>query len=299
MLLTPHEMMMQGLNFLGIHPPPCARESTKYSDLFHKHYGSSTLVVASLWFDLAHASVNGECLLLEKEMTTSGLRQFLMAIYFLWVYPKNAELLASVFNVCASYCQGKRLWRWIEKIQAMKTIKITWPDFSEIFCLTVDGVDFKTWEPKHPIHHRDKGAYSPKFNHGGVKYELGVAVFQPKIVWTNGPFKAAVHDLTVFRAGLKQKIGPGKKVIADRGYRSDDKHEQSMLSLPYHGDSAELKSFKSRARCRHESVNGRIKNFRAMEDTFRHGKEKHKIAFEAVCVIVQYQMDNGAEVFQV
>eukprot|EP00978_Attheya_sp_CCMP212_P028611 scaffold99283_cov37-Attheya_sp.AAC.2 len=56
-----------------------------------------------------------------------------------------------------------------------------------------------------------------------------------------------------------------------------------MLSVPSHLDSKELYNFKSRARLRHET----------MSDTFRHGKEKMKLAFEAVTVTVQYQMDNG------
>ena len=45
-----------------------------------------------------------------------------------------------------------------------------------------------------------------------------------------------------------------------------------------------------------------IKSFKCLSDVFHHGMEKHKVAFEAVCVIVQYryyQMDNGAELFDV
>jgi hypothetical protein len=55
--------------------------------------------------------------------------------------------------------------------------------------------------------------------------------------------------------------------------------------------------FKSRARARHESFNGRLKFFDILQNTFRHGEARHKIAFEAVCVIVQYQMDNGSPLF--
>ena len=87
----------------------------------------------------------------------------------------------------------------------------------------------------------------------------------------------------------------GKKGIADQGYQG----EKEMLCTPNSYDSAELRTFKGRARARHETFNSRIKNFACLEQRFRHGMEKHKICFEAVCVIVQYQMENGAPLFDV
>jgi hypothetical protein len=61
----------------------------------------------------------------------------------------------------------------------------------------------------------------------------------------------------------------------------------------------ELYRFKSRARLRHETFNGRIKHFASLRDTFRHGEEKHRLAFEAICVTVQYQMENGKPLYDV
>ena len=46
-------------------------------------------------------------------------------------------------------------------------------------------------------------------------------------------------------------------------------------------------------RARHESFCSRIKLFSALDRPFRHGARKHKAVFEAVCVIVQYDMENG------
>jgi O6-methylguanine-DNA--protein-cysteine methyltransferase len=90
-------------------------------------------------------------------------------------------------------------------------------------------------------------------------------------------------------------IPPGKKVIADKGYRG----EKDIISTPSSQDPPELRKFKSRARARHESFNARIKNFRCLDMRFRHGIEKHKIVFEAVCVICQYQLENGSPLFDV
>ena len=113
-------------------------------------------------------------------------------------------------------------------------------------------------------------------------------------MWMNGPFKASRHDITIFRrAGLKDMIPPGHRVIADNGYKG----EAIVVSKPNSNDPGELKKFKRRARARHESFNGRIKNFQCLAERFRHGVNKHVIAFEAVCVIVQYQLENGSPLF--
>jgi hypothetical protein len=102
-----------------------------------------------------------------------------------------------------------------------------------------------------------------------------------------GPKPASTHDITIYREELKNKIPAGKRAIGDKGYRG----EPNTISTPSSRDPEELRRFKSRARARHESFNGRIKNFKCLAERFRHGKHKHQICFEAVCVIVQYQLD--------
>jgi hypothetical protein len=58
-------------------------------------------------------------------------------------------------------------------------------------------------------------------------------------------------------------------------------------------DDKVLTNFKSWARLCHETFNGHLKFFGALSATFRHGLDNHKHTSEAVCVIVQYQMDNN------
>ena len=150
-------------------------------------------------------------------------------------------------------------------------------------------------EPKHPTQSKNPKYYSHKFKQAGLGYELGVSVFLNRLVWMNGPFPAADHDIKVFREkGLKDMIPIGKKIIGDNGYRG----ENDIISTPNNAhDPVELRKFKSRARARHESFNARIKNFRCLAMQFRHGVAKHKIVFEAVCVICQYQLENGSPLF--
>ncbi len=46
----------------------------------------------------------------------------------------------------------------------------------------VDGTDFKVWEKKHPAMPIDKGQYSHKFNHGTLKYEIAIDVYESTVV---------------------------------------------------------------------------------------------------------------------
>ena len=165
----------------------------------------------------------------------------------------------------------------------------------EIFILSVDGVHCRVNEPRGQP---STGWFSHKSNGPGLVYELAIALNESKLVWMKGPFKPGENsDLQIFRKedGLKAMIPVGKKAIGDRGYRG----EQGKVSIRNPHDSAEVKAFKKRARARHETFNGRIKNFKVLEERFRHGVDKHQSVFEAVCVILQYEMENGHPLFDI
>jgi hypothetical protein len=44
----------------------------------------------------------------------------------------------------------------------------------------------------------------------------------------NDPYKASVHDITIFCNGLMTKIPKGKKVNADKGYRG----KKAIIAVP-------------------------------------------------------------------
>jgi hypothetical protein len=195
-------------------------------------------------------------------------------------------------------------------MQALKPRKIPWdpslgdPDGSP-FIGTIDGTDCKIWEPKHPLFNQDKTYSSVKFKHAGLKYELIMCLIHGRCLWISGPFKCGTHDLTVFRLGFKRIMLnlPGKMLIGDSIYKpSAAKYpeEVGMFAPPSSLDSQLLAKWKSRARCRHETFNGRLKFFQILSETFRGtDHQMHQAAFEAVAVIVTYQMENGSPVFMV
>ena len=83
-------------------------------------------------------------------------------------------------------------------------------------------------------------------------------------------------------------------VVADHGYCGNEKIIYANSS-----DTAEVSDFKGRARSRQEAFNAKIKRFKCLSTRFRHGIESHKKFFYAVCVICQYQLENGSALFDI
>lgn len=115
------------------------------------------------------------------------------------------------------------------------------------------------------------------------------------MVWINGPFPAGMTDIQIYREpeGLKSKIPFNKRVIADLGYRGED-----LISVPNRLDNEMVKQFKNCARARHETFNGRIKEFSILDERFRFNRNRHQAVFESVCIIVQYEIENGRPLFR-
>lgn len=272
---------------------------------FHALYGSSAKVLAEQFEDM-QISENDKARLTRKDNSSKGLCSFLMAHHWLWAAPKNATLMATRFRVCVDYCQGKHLWKWIRRIAALAEEKIRLEDrFSgnlsvsyEVFTLLVDGTDFRCWEPKHPTLPIDTGYASHKFKSAGLRYKIALSVETGECVFISGPHPAGKHDMTVFREDLKSKIQPGEAIIADSGYQTS-KADEEFMSTPNTQDRKEVAKFKSIVQCRHETFNGRLKKYASMDNTWRHGKEKHGWALRAVAVTVQYHLRFGGGLFKV
>lgn len=289
--------MERGLLFAGFDRRRQRVRRETNLDRFRSAYGSNPVVLARIWEDLQKTTVPEAKISREA---TKHFDRFLMAFYFLNVYPTEKRE-AGIFKVDE---KTGRKWRWyfVEKIRALKKQKIVWPeewedDDAPIFIYSVDGTHCNVNEPKHPTMSKNPKYYSHKNKKPALTYELALSLWEARLVWINGPEKASVHDITVFcsRDGLKEKTPQGKRGIGDLGYRG----EKGIISTPNSHDPEDLRKFKSRARSRQETFNARIKFHACLDVRFRHSLEKHEIVFEACCVIVQYQMENGSPVFDI
>ena len=140
----------------------------------------------------------------------------------LWTYPKNHYLIRTQFKKCKKYCSGRHLWEWIGKIAALKEEKIVWDNYldvadKEIFILSVDCMDLRTWEPStHPFYNQDCEECSHKHKHAAKQFEIALALFHNQVAWISGPHSAgSCDDRTIFCQVLKGRIMEGKLVIAD------------------------------------------------------------------------------------
>ena len=153
--------------------------------------------------------------------------------------------------------------------------------------MTVDGVHFRTYESrKNPT----AKVYSHKSNGPAMTYEIAIAIHESRVLAINGPFDASKPDITIFREELSDAMPEGKRGIGDSGYQG----EPTKLTIHRTAHSKEMTNFINRSQARHENFNARIKNFNILSNCFRsNDKIKHKMAFEAVCILCQYDMENG------
>ena len=100
-------------------------------------------------------------------------------------------------------------------------------------------------------------------------------------------------------SALYYQYPPGKKSIGDSAYE----WMPEKVTVTRDGQSRDLQKWLGRAKNRQETLNSRLKSFRVLGCKFRHGRgtkdtmEFHKMCVEAVCVIVQYDMECGHPLF--
>ena len=292
-------MQFLGLQVVGI--PNRGRSTTRESK-FCSMFGSSSKDLSDIWNNLG-ASTDSNNMLEPRKQGENGIVAYLKAVHFLWAYPKNAVILGTMFGNCKRGSHGLPVWLWIQRIAALKDKKIKWLDVLDnpntaVFIANVDRTDFCTWEPKHPTMPVSQKLCSHKFKHAGLRYGIALSVFTGKCVWVSDPYPAGVHDMEIFRQGMKAKIKDGKLVIADCRYRTKDKDKEKMLSLPNPLDDKQTNNFKSRAQQQQEYFNKKLKEFSILNKTYHHNLDKHKFVLQAVCVMVQTRLDNGELLFE-
>ena len=179
-LLTAKEIQLVGLRLVNytferIYRAKLAKTNQKR---FKDHFGCSANVCAEMFADLQTTDTPGARL----DVNKIDINCFLMALHFLRCYPTETQREA-IFNLSPKTI---RQWSWyyLEKIQALKTEKIVWPDDfgSDVWVLYVDGVDCASEEPTHPTLSQDRTAFSHKKNTAGWRYEIGTDLFESRIL---------------------------------------------------------------------------------------------------------------------
>ena len=296
----PEDLLLEeGLYLAGFRGNTLGVLSTKNLRRWRAWYGASPKSCSELFFDLeSNDDVNGLA-----TITENRLKYFFMALNWL-VLNSTEEVRAGMWKVHEDTARD-RTWDFIRAICALEAVKIGYPfdqnNDGTVFIITVDGTHAPIEEPrKNP----NSNWCSHKLNGPGLAYELAVSIHEPKLVWISGPFRGGESDKDIFRKpnGLQSKLLPGQKAIGDRGYRN-----VRGVSTNNTEDEEATAEFKRRARARHETFNARIKRFAVTSTRFRafhdhNGQsvhDNHRTVFVAVCVIVQFEMENGSPMFDV
>lgn len=256
---------------------------------FRAHFGCSVAVVAHIWGRIQPALTK----------PASHPKHLLWALVFIKIYSTE-----DVHSRIVGWPDRKtfRTWTWyiLEKVAALKDEVIVLNnrfegyDGSTTCLISLDCTDCPVMEP-WPF---DTKWYSQKMNGPAVKYEVAVCIKTGHIVWTNGPHPASANDATLFGNTLADLLADDEGAEVDGVYKGHDK-----LKAPTVAKSRAERKQKSQARGRHENVNGRLKIFNVLNNSFRHTgefatrgdtlMEKHAVCFNAVAVITQLGFSLG------
>lgn len=271
-------------------------------DRFKGHFGCNHVVVAALWEDLQVTDLPQAKW---KVKDADNIMHLFEALHFLKSY-KTELNRESTFDFSPKTLR-KHCWAVLAKIQALKSEQIVFPeDFGDdVWIMTVDGINFEINEPSNLPVSKDPHMFDHKHNHAGLTYELGVQLFDSKLIWMKGPFKAGeTNDAGRFsvEGGLREKLTTiNKKALGDKIYGSVANANQ--ISSYNAWDRDDVMQFKARAQMRHEQFNGMLTDFGCLANRFRHPSdnafEKFAICFEAVAVICCYRMDYGEPLYNV
>jgi hypothetical protein len=305
-VITNKELLTYGFQFAG-HPAwinETPNKLTKFNqECFRSAYGIDPDSLLNVINDLQSPEVLGN-----QRIKNVNIQELFTALSWLKQYPtehNHAGRWKSTENTARS-----KSWKYVLAIQKLIDHKVKWivPDPNnppeQTFLVSVDGTHCQISEPRNDP---NKDWMSYKNKKPGLAYELAISVYEDKLVWINGPFRASVGDNTIFESqgGLQEKLPDGKKAIADSAY---SKALKASTENPL--DDKIVKVLKRRARARHEIFNKRIKDFKILSTRFRSTKgspklglptvlDKHKAVFQACCVLVQYDVEEESPLIKV
>ena len=133
------------------------------------------------------------------------------------------------------------------------------------------------------------------------------------MLWVSGPEPTSTHDLTFLCRGKNKQQDNWKrsslyfhvlrtpKLVGDSTYAGQ--LDKSTTTMDVH--APEAKNLFVRMKSTQETCFKRLKDFKVLRNSFRHGKntadklETIKVSFDAAAMLVQYVIENGHPLFQV
>ena len=115
------------------------------------------------------------------------------------------------------------------------------------------------------------------------------------IVWINGPFPAGEwNNLMIARSALHDNLYNNEFYIADGGYKDGSNYSITPTGLRDYGEIQ-----RQTVRARHETINGRLKQWACLKQTYHHNLQNHGMIFRSVANIIQMCLQTDRPSFQV
>jgi hypothetical protein len=112
-----------------------------------------------------------------------------------------------------------------------------------------------------------------------------------------------MDDISIFRFGLRKALAPGELVMADKGYSGDTKTftpDDVEDDDDYEDeDDNPTRIVMKRIGMRHETINGRLKQWQALKKVWKHSVAKHHLVFRSIVVLTQLLHENGRPFYDV
>jgi len=267
---------------------------------FRAHYGVGQKAIKALIKDM-------KTLYPEKKL---DVKSVLMGMCWLRLY-ETEEVMAGRWGYGEKHIR-EVVREYVQWIGALKEFKITFKGLDpNCKYAPIDDTHVRVEEFKCDPSSK---WYSHKFNGPGLGFE---AVCDPtnkgRMLWAEGPHPAAMHDITTFRGGKKNQKKNWKKdslyhrlpdtlmLVGDSAYSG----QTDKITTTMDGHAPLTKKLFARMKSMQESCFKRLKQFKVLGYTFRHGNgtedkmEKMRRSFNAVAVLTQYDIENGHPLFEV
>lgn len=133
--------------------------------------------------------------------------------------------------------------------------------------------------------------YSSQMSAASLRYEYGVSIDVPNIVWINGPYRPGDgRDVDIFKRDLKPILRNGERVIADKRFIEDNSCVQKSAMCT----REEQKTWKKILK-KHELIDKKLKSFSVVRDIFRHNIDQHRSCFQAVAALIHLEISSTAK----
>ena len=147
----------------------------------------------------------------------------------------------------------------------------------QLMKMDVDGTDCRVPNQPEDEFGPPSSWISFKFRKAANRFEVVTSILTGLICCIAGPYRAGKYnDITIFRiGGLKRLLREcGEKTEADQGYKG----KSFTVELPDDGEEDQYDE-KQLVQNRHETINGKIKNWQCMNKVFRHDINLHGTFF--------------------